>query len=36
MDYSKITMEECVIYNGTSKTSCVCDGDKKQVKFMEE
>nr|DAJ75888.1 MAG TPA: hypothetical protein [Caudoviricetes sp.] len=36
MDYSKITLEECVVYHGTNKTACVCNGDEKKVKFMEE
>lgn len=36
MDYDKITLEECYIYNATSGTACICDGDEKQVKFMEE
>lgn len=36
MNYDEITLEECFIIYNKGKTACECDGDKREVKFVEE
>ena len=36
MDYNKITLEECFVYYHTQHIACICNADKKEVKFCKE
>ena len=36
MKYEEITIEECFTSYHKNKTACECDGDNKEIKFMEE
>ena len=36
MKYEATTIEECFVYYHTGKTACECDGDNKEVRFVEE